>query len=114
MAFSACQKQWQWSGELGVNSERVNITTAEGEFTVTVFSNTGWNALVTRGADWLKLTETSGTGIGTVHLQNAENFEDAARVANLVLTASTGKVIEVHIVQSGKKEPATDVPDNQL
>lgn len=114
LALSGCQKQWQWSGELGVNSTRINIAKAEGEFTVTVFSNTSWTAMVTRGADWLKLTETGDTGIATIHLQNQENFEDPARVANLVLTADTGKEIIVNIVQSGKNETATSVPDDLL
>ena len=114
MALSGCQKQWQWTGELSVNSTRINLAKAESEFTVTVFSNTSWTALVTRGADWLKLTESGGSGIATVHLQNQENFDDAARVASLVLTADTGKEIIVNIVQSGKNETATSVPDDLL
>jgi len=114
LAVAGCQKPWAWHEELSVNSTRINITTAEGNFTVSVFSNTSWTALVTWGADWLKLEEESGSGVSTLHLANAENYDDAARVATLVLTASTGKTIEVSIVQSGKKEPATSIPDNLL
>ena len=115
LALCGCQKQWQWSGgDLGVNSTRVNLTKDAGAFTVTVFSDKGWTALVTKGADWLKLEESSGSGIDTIHLENSENFEDPARVAVLVLTADTGKVIEVKIVQSGTKETASSIPDELL
>ena len=112
--FTSCQNKWQLSTDLGVNSTRINLSTAEGEFTVTGCSNTSWTALVTRGADWLKLTETSGSGIQTIHLRNDQNTEDPARIATLVLTANTGTVVEVNIVQSGTQERATDVPDNLL
>jgi hypothetical protein len=115
LALSGCQKQWQWSGgDLGVNSTRINLAKEGGPFTVSVFSDTGWTALVTRGADWLKLEETSGSGLGTIHLESDQNFEDPARVAILELTADTGKVIEVNIVQSGTKETATSIPDDLL
>lgn len=114
MALSGCEKKWQWTGELSVNDTRINLPVAETAFTVSVFSSTGWTALVTKGADWLKLTETSGSGMGTIHLRGGENLLDAARVAVLVLTADTGKVIEVKIVQSGTKEKASDVPDDLL
>ena len=114
LALSGCQKKWQWTADLSVNATRINLEKGEGSFTVTVFANAGWNALVTKGADWLKLEETSGSGTGTIHLKNSENFLDPARVAVLVLTADTGKEIKVNIVQSGTKEKATDVPDDLL
>ena len=114
LALSGCQKRWEWSGELSVNDTRINLPKAETEFTVSVFSNTGWTALVTKGADWLKLDETTGSGMGTIHLRGSENVLDAIRAAVLVLTADSGKVIEVNIVQSGTKEDASKVPDDLL
>lgn len=114
LALYGCEKKWQWTGELSVNATRVNLAKDPGTFTVSVFSNTGWTALVTKGADWLKLEESSCSGVGTIHLNNGENFLDAARVAVLVLITDSGKTIEVKVVQSGTKENSANVPDDLL
>lgn len=115
VAAAACQKTWTWSGDLNVNTTRINLSSqTEGEFPMTVFSNTTWEALVTQGADWLKLEETSGEGIATIHLTYGDNLEDAARIGKLVLTASTGTVVTVNVVQTGNTEKADTVPDYML
>ncbi len=111
----SCNKEWTWSGDLGVNSTRINISSQiEGAFTLTVFSNTTWEVLVTQGADWLKTEESSGEGIDTIHLTYSANLEDPARIAKVVLTASTGKTVTVNVIQSGNTETASSISDYML
>ena len=112
LAALSCQKDWQWSEDLGVNSTRINISSQiEGEFVLTVFSNTTWEVLVTQGAHWLKARESSGEGIGHVHMSYGANLEDPARIAKIIITASTGKTITVSVVQSGNDEAASSISD---
>lgn len=114
LALAGCQKPWTWTGEMSVNSTRINLSKAEGEFTISVFAGESWDALVTQGADWLKMEETSGSGMGTLHLSHSENQEKTARIATVVLTSSSDKIIEISVVQSGTEEAASEVSDNLI
>lgn len=111
-ALVSCQKDWTWTGDISVNTKRIDISAnTEGEFTISVFSGKTWDVLVTQGADWLKCVESGGEGLGTVHMSYGANLEDDARIAKVIFTESDGKTVTVSVVQSGSVEKANEIPD---
>lgn len=115
LVFTGCEQKWVSGQDLGVYSTRINLSEVhEADFVLTVFSNQGWTASVSQGADWLSLQETSGSSLGYVHVHADANMEDAARVAKILLKANSGVSKVVNIVQSGNEEKAADVPDELL
>ena len=111
---AACSNKWEYSGELGVNSTRINISnTDSGEFVLTVYSNAAWNVAVSSGASWLHPAESSGSGIGYVHFTYDGNPGGAARYCKVYLS-SADKDVSVSVVQSGQAESAAGVSDTIL
>jgi hypothetical protein len=112
LVLGACQKEWKYSKDISVNSTRLNITSVlEGEFYLPVFSNTSWTVSVSKGGDWLHAQSSSGEGFGQVLFHYASNQSTEARVAEVRLTASTGTVVTVYVVQAGSEQAATDIDD---
>lgn len=115
MTAASCQEKWTSDNELGVNDTRLNIrTTDEGTFTFSVYSGTDWTLTVTQGEDWLIPRTGSGNGIGYVEFAYTYNPGTSARVAKFTLKASTGKEIEVCVVQSGMTQDASSLTDFDL
>lgn len=113
-ALSGCEKKWESSIELAVFSTRLNCEDQlMQDFTITVMSNTDWNAEVSLGNDWLSITETSGSGLGFIHAHNDDHFGDEARKGKIRIWTS-GKEVTINVVQAGNKEKAADVPDELL
>lgn len=114
-AFSACEKKWESSLDLGVYSTRINLSDVyEKDFTLTVFSNQDWTSVVTMGADWLSLKENGGSSLGYVHVHADASMAENVRVGKITLRAASGKELVVNIVQSGSVEKAADFPDELL
>ena len=105
---ASCQDEWKSSNELGVNETRLNIhTTDEGTFTLPVYSGLSWTMTVTQGEDWLTPGTFDGEGIDYIHFTYAANAGTKARVAKVLLTASTGKEIIIFVVQNGMTQKAS-------
>ncbi len=114
-ALSACEKKWVSSQDISVYSTRINLADVyEKDFTVTVFSNQNWTAIITLGADWLRIKDNGGTELGFVHVHADANMGENARVGKLTLRAASGAEKIVNIVQSGENEKAADIPDDLL
>ena len=109
-AAVSCEQEWKSSNELGVNDTRLNIsTTDEGTFTLPVYSGHSWTMTVTQGEDWLSPGSFSGEGVGYVQFVYAANGDTKARVAKVLLKASTGKEIVVSVVQDGMIQKASEL-----
>lgn len=110
----SCNKQWQSSNELGVNTTRINISsTQEGDFRFPIYSNTDWKLVITEGTDWLS-GNCSGSGIKDVVLTYSENAADDARIAKFTVTTGSGKSVSVNVVQSGLIQSASSIKDSIL
>lgn len=113
-ALTGCEKKWTSSIELGVYGTRINCEDQlMQDFTITVFSNTDWNAEVTLGEDWLSIEETSGKNLGYIHAHHDDHFGDEARKGKIRIWTS-GKEVVINVVQAGNKEKASEVPDELL
>ena len=74
----------------------------------------GQHAPIAQGEDWLIPQTRSGKGIGYVEFTYTYNPGPSARVAKFTLKASTGKEIEVFVVQSGMTQGASSLTDFDL
>lgn len=99
LAAAACQKPFETSIELGVNSNTIDLPSfEEGHCYITVFSNGSWTINLSSGADWATLGRNSGEGIGYVRLDYGENLAATGRTASVVVEGS-GKKIEILVNQ---------------
>lgn len=115
MSVTSCQDEWKSANELGVNDTRLNIsTTDEGTFTLPVYSGYSWTVTLTQGEDWLTPDISSGEGMGYVQFAYSANDATTARVAKVLLKASTGKEIIVTVVQSGMIQKASELSDLEI
>lgn len=111
----SCEQEFRSSNELGVNDTRLNIsTTDEGTFTLTVYSGYSWTMTVTQGEDWLSPGTFSCEGIGYVQFTYTANADTKARVAKVLLKASTGKEIIVSVVQNGMIQKASELSELEI
>ena len=111
LLLSGCEKRFETSIDLGMNTKRVNITTDAQEFWVSVFSDGNWT--VSEGLQddaWIVSETRSGSGNGAVHFVCSENGgEDARYVRYDVTGGSKGRTVSLWLVQAGTKEKASDV-----
>lgn len=99
LSLVACQKPFETSIELGVNSNTIDLPSfEEGHCYITVFSNGPWTINLSSGADWATLGRNSGEGIGYVRLDYGENLAATWRTASVVVEGS-GKKIEILVNQ---------------
>ena len=69
-----CEKRFETSIDLGMNTKRINITTEAQEFWVSVFSDGDWIVSDDLQDDaWIVSDTRSGSGNGTVHFVCSEN-----------------------------------------
>lgn len=115
LVICSCEKKWETSITLGVNSKRLDITTTqEGKFYLPVFSNTDWTISVTQGGQWLITAVANGRGFEDVLFSFSVNEDDNARVAKILLEASTNDRITVNVVQNGRIQSAKSISDAEL
>ena len=112
--LSACEKKWETSIDLGVNSTRINVASQlEGDLIIPVYSNMAWAATVSQGSDWLVLDSAVGHGHGYLDVHYGMNETDPARIGKIRIVAGE-KAITVHVVQSGMAREASSVSDLEL
>ena len=97
-----CEKRFETSIDLGMNTKRINITTEAQEFWV-VSDDLQDDA-------WIVSDTRSGSGNGTVHFVCSENAGDDARYVRYDVTGgSKGRTVSLWLVQAGTKEKASEV-----
>lgn len=111
LLFVGCEKRFETSIDLGMNTKRINITTEAQEFWVSVFSDGDWIVSGDLQDDaWIVSDTPSGSGNGTIHFVCSENtVEDARYVRYDVTGGSKGRTISLWLVQAGTKEKASEV-----
>jgi len=111
LLLSGCEKRFETSIDLGMNTKRVNITADAQEFWVSVFSDGEWTVSDGLQDDaWIVSDTRSGSGNGAVHFVCSENDgEDARYVRCDVTGGSKGRTVSLWLVQAGTKEKASDV-----
>lgn len=111
LLFVGCEKRFETSIDLGMNTKRVNITTEAQEFWVSLFSDGDWIVSGDLQDDaWIVSDTRSGSGNGTIHFVCSENtVEDARYVRYDVTGGSKGRTISLWLVQAGTKEKASEV-----
>lgn len=111
LLLSGCEKRFETSIDLGMNTKRVNITADAQEFWVSVFSDGEWTVSDGLQDDaWIVSDTRSGSGNGAVHFVCSENDgEDARYVRCDVTGGSKGRAVSLWLVQAGTKEKASDV-----
>lgn len=97
LALFSCQKEKVI--ELTVSPVAVSFNVEGGEASVTIDCNDAWT--VTKSADWITLSATSGSGKGTLKITAAESKEFEARETK-VLVAAGEKRAEVTVTQLGQ------------
>lgn len=111
LLFVGCEKRFETSIDLGMNTKRINITTEAQEFWVSVFSDGDWIVSDDLQDDaWIVSDTRSGSGNGTVHFVCSENAGDNARYVRYDVTGgSKGRTVSLWLVQAGTKEKASEV-----
>lgn len=93
----ACEKKFEFSQPLSLQSERVELDAAEGVTPVVIYANGAWTATLTEGSSWSRIEGTSGTGLGEVKFYYGAN-EGLSRRA-VIEVASAGETRRVAMVQ---------------
>lgn len=92
-----CEKPFEFSQPLSVQSEKIELEAAEGSTPVVVYANGDWTAALTEGSDWAQLENTSGSGLGQVKFLYGAN-EGLARKA-VIQISSAGLARHITMVQ---------------
>lgn len=94
---ASCEKPFEFSRPLAVQSEKIELEAAEGSTPVIVYANGGWTATLTEGTAWARIESTSGSGLGQVKFLYDAN-EGLARRAVIRIT-SADNTCDVAMVQ---------------
>ena len=97
LALFSCHKEFKFSENLGVNSERVELSADGGSTPVIVYASGSWSASLAEGSSWARLEGASGDGIGQLKFVYDAN-PGIARKA-VIEIASGGEVRRVNMVQ---------------
>ena len=102
-AVQACINKWEVSeiASALVSSTSIAVAATAGAYPINVTSKAAWMATLSGGAAWCTLTNTSGTGNGTVTVNVAENASEAPRAATVTVTAGT-LTADVTVTQAAK------------
>lgn len=93
----SCEKKFQFSQPLSLQSDKVELEAEEGSTAVIVYANDAWTATLTEGGVWARLENTSGQGLGQVKFSYSAN-EGLARKA-VIEISSAGQIRRVSMVQ---------------
>lgn len=93
----SCEKKFQFSQPLSLQSEKVELEAEEGSTPVIVYANDAWTASLAEGGEWARLENASGKGLGQVKFCYAAN-EGLARKA-VIEISSAGEKRSVSMVQ---------------
>ena len=62
----SCEKKFEFSQPLSIQSDKVELEAQEGSTPVIVYANGDWTASLTEGSDWGRIDNASGKGLGQV------------------------------------------------
>lgn len=93
----SCEKKFQFSQPLSLQSDKVELEAGEGSTPVIIYANGSWTASLTEGEAWAHLENTSGTGLGQVKFHYDAN-EGLARKA-VIEISSAGEIRHISMVQ---------------
>lgn len=103
LAFS-CQKPYKFDHTIAVNQDMVELPVQSGTTPVIVYSSGDWTARLSENVEWATLEKTTGTGIGNVVFNWADNGGRARRVD--IIVESEGETQVVKMIQiAGNTEP---------
>ena len=109
-SVQGCEKRFETSIDLGVNTRRVNMTVSAQEFWFSVFSDGQWTVSDDDAEGWLKAESHTGEGSSSIHFFCEENTgSDARYVRYNISGGSKGRSVSVYFVQAGTAEKASDV-----
>lgn len=93
----SCEKKFQFSQPLSLQSDKVELEAEEGTTPVIVYANDAWTASLVEGGEWARLDNTSGKGLGQVRFSYDKN-DGLARKA-VIEIGSAGETRRVSMVQ---------------
>lgn len=93
----SCEKKFQFSQPLSLQSDKVELEAEEGTTPVIVYANDAWTASLVEGGEWARLENTSGKGLGQVRFSYDKN-DGLARKA-VIEIGSAGETRRVSMVQ---------------
>ena len=111
LSFAGCEKRFENSIDLGVDTRRVNMTKDAQEFWLSVYSDGDWTVSVALQDDvWIVPDTGNCSRTGTAHFTCSENTGENARYVRCDITGgSKGRTVSVWIVQAGTTEKAAEV-----
>ena len=94
---------------LTASATTLQVTATGGTQSLTISSNTTWNA--TENSDFVSLSPGSGSGNGTITITCLANTQAQSRTASLTLTASGLAALTIHLTQAGATPRPTTISD---
>ena len=99
LSVVSCQQKIEFDQPLGLLTETTNISSEAGVTPILVYSNTEWKVKLTEDVDWAGIDRLTGTGMGQVKFNYAENY-GPERVVGVAFEA--GEVRDtVYMIQAG-------------
>ena len=100
LCMPSCQEKAEFSKPLGLLTETTNLSAEAGSTPILVYSNTDWKVSLTEDVDWAGIDRLSGSGMGQVKFNYAENFGQERKVG---IAFEAGEVRDtVYMVQAGR------------
>lgn len=99
MALAACQKPYESTIDLAVDSETLKLPSSEaGYFYMHIASNRAWNISIESEKDWLHPEQTSGTGAAYPKF-NFDAYVGAVDREAVIVVSCDVKSLRVTVVQ---------------
>ena len=100
LCMPSCQKEAEFNKPLGLLAETTNLSAEAGSTPILVYSNTDWKVSLTEDVDWAGIDRLSGSGMGQVKFNYAENFGPERKVG---VAFEAGEVRDtIYMVQAGR------------
>ena len=99
LLLAGCDKPYQFSRPIRLQSDVVRLSSAAGSTPVVVFANKQWSCRFVEDVDWMRLEVASGKGVGEAHVSYDAN-PGAERTAVLLFEAE-GQTARLEMIQSG-------------
>lgn len=96
-AFESCDKPYEFSTPIRLQSEMIVVAATAGETPVVVFANKEWTCRFEEETLWASLTQSSGKGVGQAIVAWEANT-GAERKATLLFSAEE-KTVSMELVQ---------------
>lgn len=85
-----------------INSPAFTFDAAIGSSILSISSNAQWNACVTKGTDWLEISQKNGSNSADIFITVKENNTVSARTGEIVVEIPKGRSYIVNVTQNRK------------